>query len=365
MSEILANPWVQRAVLVVGGVLVGLLLEGAVLSRLRALAASSSRLWDDVLVGSLRGVTTVLLSAVGIYFALNVPPVSRLAETTVRKVLVVVVIAALVVAVMRVVAGAVLAVAKNSAVRSPTLVVNVARLVVGVLGFFIILQNLDIDITPLITALGIGGLAVALALQDTLGNLFAGMQIVLGRQVRTGDYIRLASGEEGFVTDVKGRNTTVETFPDGNLVVIPNSSLANSIVKNFSLPRTALWVSVDVGVSYDSDLEKVEAVTLEVAREVMREAGGDVLENPPRVLFHTFGESSIDFEARILASEFTHQGIIRSQFVKRLHRRFQEEGIEIPFPIRTLVLKNPQAVPAPAAGDRGAPAGNGTEVPPP
>jgi len=208
---------------------------------------------------------------------------------------------------------------------------------------FIILQNLDINVTPLITALGIGGLAVALALQDTLGNLFAGVQIILSSHVRRGDYVSLESGEEGYVTDVRGRSTTIQTFPDGNLVVVPNSALASSIVKNFSLPRTALWVSIDVGVSYDSDLERVEEVTLEVAHKVLSESEGGVLDEPPLVLFHTFGDSSINFEVRMMVSEFTRQGFIRHEFIKRLHERFNREGIEIPFPIRTVIMRTPQA----------------------
>ncbi|HCR04447.1 MAG TPA: mechanosensitive ion channel protein, partial [Gemmatimonadetes bacterium] len=137
-------------------------------------------------------------------------------------------------------------------------------------------------------------------------------------------------------------------FPDRNLVVVPNSSLAASIVKNFSLPRTALWVSIDVGVSYDSDLQMVEAVTLEVARKVLSEAEGGVLDEPPLVLFHTFGDSSINFEVRMMVSEFTRQGFIRHEFIKRLHERFNREGIEIPFPIRTVVMRaTPPSVPDP------------------
>ena len=365
MTEIWSSPWMQRTVFVVGGLLLGILVEVAVVARLKALAERTTFRWDDIIVGSIRGVTTVCLAAGGVYLALGVGPVDPFVDTTVRRLLVVLVIASLVLATMRLVSGTVVALADHSAVTSPTLVVSISRLVVGILGFFIILQNLDINITPLITALGIGGLAVALALQDTLGNLFAGMQIILSRQVRTGDYIRLASGEEGFVTDVKGRNTTIQTFPDGNLVVVPNSSLASSIVKNFTLPRTVLWVSVNVGVSYDSDLEHVEAVTLEVARQVLRDVEGGVLEKPPLVLFHAFGDSSIDFEVRMMVSEFTSQGVVRHEFIKRLHRRFNEEGIQIPFPIRTLVFSSPLpgAAPATPCPATAVPAGDGGSLP--
>ena len=120
---------------------------------------------------------------------------------------------------------------------------------------------------------------------------------------------------------------------------MPNSTLASSIVKNYSMPRAALWVSTEVGVSYDSDLEHVEAVTLEVARDVLSHVEGGVTTDSPIVLFHTFGDSSINFEVRMMVREFTDQGRVRHEFIKKLHHRFNEEGIEIPFPIRTLMTK--------------------------
>jgi small-conductance mechanosensitive channel len=343
VTSVLVNPWVQRAGLVLAGILLGLLVERLVLTRLMRWATKTRMHWDDLVANSIRGVPTVILSAGGIYLALGIGDLDPLIVTTASKALTVIAIGALVVAAMRAAGGAVEKVSTGSSIRSPTLVVNLARLGVGVLGLFIILQNLDIDITPLITALGIGGLAVALALQDTLGNLFAGVQIILSQQVRAQDYVRLSSGEEGWVTDVKGRNTTIQTFPDGNLVVVPNSTLASSIVKNYSMPRKALWVKVEVGVSYASDLEEVERVALDVARGALSSVEGGMADEPPRVRFHTFADSSINFDMLMKVQEFTAQGPVRHEFIKRLHRRFNEEGIEIPFPIRTVVMAGGQS----------------------
>jgi small-conductance mechanosensitive channel len=345
MVDYLANPWLQRLAFVLGGLLSGLLVDRWVVGRARRLAAKTQFQWDDLIAESLSGVPTVWLGAGGVYLALNVEGADPLFASTVMTVLTVLLMGSIIIAAMRIVGGAVEMVSGKTpdAIKSPTLVVNLARMGVGALGIIIILQNLGIDITPLVTALGIGGLAVALALQDTLGNLFAGVQIILSKQVRPRDYIRLASGEEGWVTDVKGRHTTIQTFPDGNLVVVPNSVLASSIVKNFSMPRKALWVSVDVGVSYDSDLEHVEEVTLTVARELLAEAEGGVPTTEPLVRFHTFADSSVNFEVRMLVRAFREQGPVRHEFIKRLHRRFGEEGIEIPFPIRTVVMKTDRA----------------------
>ena len=341
MTELLENPWFQGVGFVVGGLVVGIVLEFAVIRQAHKLAERTRFKWDDLLVGSLRGVATTWVGAGGVYLALNVGTPNPLLLSTMQSLLMVVVILSVVIAGMRAVAGAVEMVSSRAggAIKSPTLVVNLARIAVGVLGFFIILQNLGIDITALITALGIGGIAVALALQDTLGNLFAGIQIILSKQVRQRDYIRLSSGEEGWVTDVKGRNTTIQTFPDGNLVTVPNSMLASSIVKNFSMPRRALWVTLEVGVSYDSDLTQVEAVALEVARQVLGEVDGGVPGEDPIVRYHTFADSSVNFDVRMLVREFESQGPVRHEFIKRLHSRFADEGIEIPFPIRTVMMK--------------------------
>lgn len=341
MSDFLQAPWVQRAIFVVGGVILGLLAEAVLVHRVRAIVAWTRFQWDDLIANALRGLPTVWLSAAGVYLALNVGTVQAAVATSVRSGLTVLLIGSVAIAGTRAVGDGVriLSAGKPGTIKSPTLVVNLARIAVLILGLFIILQNLGINITPLITALGIGGLAVALALQDTLGNLFAGVQIILSGQVRQGDYVHLSSGEEGWVTDVKGRNTTIDTFPDGNLVVVPNSVLASSIVKNFSFPETALWISIPVGVAYDSDLDHVERVTFDVAREVTEVVDGGVKGEAPKVIFREFGDSSINLEVRLRVGEFRSQGPIRHEFIKRLHRRYNQEGIEIPFPIRTVVMK--------------------------
>jgi small-conductance mechanosensitive channel len=341
MTDFFQIAWVQRTILVVGGTLVGFLLERVVVQRAHRIAQKTRFKWDDLVVEAVRGVPTVWLTCAGIYLALGVGTVDPLLVSTVTSVLTVILIGSIAISSMRATGSVVemLSSRAEGAIGSPTLVVNMARLTVGVLGVFIILQNVGIDITPLITALGIGGLAVALALQDTLGNLFAGVQIILSKQVRPQDYVQLDSGEEGWVTDVKSRNTTILTFPDSNLLAVPNSLLASSVVKNFSMPRKALWVSVEVGVSYDSDLEFVERVTLDVARQVLSAVDGGVSSEDPIVFFHTFGDSSINFEIRMLVREFESQGPIRHELIKRLHERFNEEEIEIPFPIRTVLMK--------------------------
>jgi small-conductance mechanosensitive channel len=219
---------------------------------------------------------------------------------------------------------------------SATIFVNITRIVVLAVGLLILLDSLGVAIAPLLTALGVGGLAVALALQDTLTNLFAGVHILASRKVQPGDFIQLDNGMEGYIVDTNWRNTIVRQLPD-NLVIVPNARLAASILTNYHRPEREMSVLVQVGVSYDSDLEHVESVTREVGREVMRTIDGAVPGHEPFVRYHTFADSSINFSVILRAAEATAQYLIIHEFIKRLHRRYRDEGIQIPFPIRTIV----------------------------
>lgn len=220
---------------------------------------------------------------------------------------------------------------------SASIFVNIVRGIILAVGFLVLLQTLGVSVTPLLTALGVGGLAVALALQDTLSNLFAGVHILASRKVQPGDFIQLSSGQEGYVVDINWRNTVLRQL-NNNLVVVPNAELASAILTNFYQPEREMSVLIEVGVSYASDLNKVERVTCEVAAEVMREVEGAVATHEPFIRFHTFNESSIDFSVILRGKEFTDQYLIKHEFIKRLHDRYRRESIEIPFPMRTVVL---------------------------
>jgi small-conductance mechanosensitive channel len=212
---------------------------------------------------------------------------------------------------------------------------NISKIIIFVIGILVILNSLGISITPILAALGVGGLAVALALQDTLSNLFAGFYITVARQVRAGDYVKLESGEEGYVTDITWRTTTIRMLPN-NMVLVPNEKLIKSIIINYYMPDKEMAVLVEVGVHYNSDLKRVEQVTCEVGREVMKEVQGGVPEFAPFIRYHTFGDSSINFTVILRGKEFADQYLIKHEFIKKLHERYAREGIVIPYPIRAI-----------------------------
>lgn len=248
-------------------------------------------------------------------------------------------IAAIVVAtlvLMRVAGGLVRrSVAASAALPSASILVNITRVAVLIIGGLTVLSVLDVSITPIITALGVGGLAVALALQDTLGNLFAGLQIVASKQIRPGDYLMLDTTQEGTVADIAWRTTTLRTQA-GNLVIVPNAKLANAIVTNYRLPADPLAVYIEFGVPYDADLGRVEELSLAVADEVMAEFQPELADEPPIFRFRALADSSITCLQVLRVAEYAEQHPIRSAFIHRLHDRFVAEEMHFPFPTRTV-----------------------------
>ncbi|OGX03860.1 MAG: hypothetical protein A3G87_02700 [Omnitrophica bacterium RIFCSPLOWO2_12_FULL_50_11] len=203
------------------------------------------------------------------------------------------------------------------------------------LGLLVFLDMIGISITPILASLGVGSLAVALALQETLTNFFAGIYLTVDQPVRVGDFIKLETGEEGYVTEIGWRSTRIRTLPN-NTVNVPNQKLMASIVTNYYLPDTELAVLVPGGVHYDSDLRKVEDVTIDVARHIMKTVPGGVPTFEPFIRYHTFDQSSINFTVILRGREFVDQHLIKHEFIKALHERYKREGIVIPYPLRTI-----------------------------
>jgi small-conductance mechanosensitive channel len=230
---------------------------------------------------------------------------------------------------------------QNSNLPIPTtgLAYGLFKGIIIIIGFLIVLNVLGVSITPLITALGVGGLAVALALQDTLANLFSGIHVLMERSIRVGDFIKLETGQEGYVDDITWRTTRIRMLPN-NMVVIPNSKLAQSIVTNYYLPEKRMSLLIPVGVSYSSDPETVERILVEEAKEAVGEIPGLLGDPEPFVRFIPgFGDSSLDFTLICQVQEFVDQYYAQHELRKRIFRRFRKEGIDIPFPHRTVYIR--------------------------
>jgi small-conductance mechanosensitive channel len=333
--------WITPALLLLGFLGLGLVFEKILLRRLRAAVQRTGWQAGGLVISAVTGVTVLWFFLIGVYMAVQSLMLRPDLEGFVFRALQVLWILSLTLVAARIAAGMVALYASRSEglIPSATIFRNLTAALVFGLGALVLLQSLGVPITPMLTALGVGGLAVALALQDTLSNLFAGLHIIATKQVQVGDFVRLESGEEGFVMDIHWRNTTVRALAN-HMFIIPNSRMAGAIITNFYQPDKETAVLVPVGVSYASDLEHVERVTIEVAREALREIPGAVAEFPAFIRYNAFADSSINFNVILRAKEVVDQHMIRHEFIKRLHKRYAQEGIEIPFPIRTVHFKD-------------------------
>jgi small-conductance mechanosensitive channel len=309
-----------------GGGLIGLLLQFLMFPGGRR-----ARPWlGDLLYAVLRGPTVLWFAAAGLFLALEVLDVPGRLVLGVRHTLFVLLVLSISWSVARLVGAIVAHLAKplRGTLASATLLVNVARLIVLALGVLIILQTFGVSVTPALTALGIGGLAIGLALQDTLANFFAGIHILSSRQVRPGDYVQLATGEEGYIQDVTWRYTTIRQLSN-NLTIVPNAKLASTTLTNYYLPAMETAVLVPVTVANDSDLAHVETVTIEVARAVMEQVAGGIAGFEPFMRFNGFSKPGIGFTVVMRGREIVDQHLLQHEFIKRLQQRFRSEQIHL------------------------------------
>lgn len=332
---------VAPACLLLATLAVGYILKRLIFRALHRWGDSTSSKLDEVLTKSLATPIMIWSLILGIYFAtesLELP--ERFRQNVDRGLLILVILSLTLMA-----SGLAGKLIRFYGSRSPdsmpaaTLTQNLVQLSIVMMGLVIMLNHLGISITPILTALGVGGLAVALALQDTLSNLFAGFYISVAGQVRLGDYIKLNTGEAGYVTDISWRSTIIRAL-GSNLVIVPNAKLAQAVVTNYYLPDRRISLSIPVNVSYASDPEQVERVLLEEARKGAADIAGLLAEPAPSVqLIPGFGDSTLNFTLGCYAAEFNDQFFVQHELRKRILKRFRAEGIEMPYPTRNVYVR--------------------------
>jgi len=217
---------------------------------------------------------------------------------------------------------------------------TVIRGIVLIVGFLMLLAALGIQITPILTALGVGGLAVALALQDTLSNLFAGAHLLADKPIRVGDYVKVADTVEGYVVDIGWRSTRVRMLQN-MVVTIPNKRVAESIITNYDMPDPRLTLLIRVSVDYGSDVELVERLLVEEATSAVGEVTGLLASPQPSArLIPGFGEFSLDFTLSCQVASFIDQFAVQHELRKRILRRLGVEGIRIPVQVKAAELRS-------------------------
>ena len=330
--------------------LLAALAAGYVLKRLlfRALerwAQRTSSNVDAVLTRSIDGPIMIWSLMLGIYFATEALDLPERSTRLIEHTLLILTILSLTLMTSRLAGNLIRHYGSRVPGATPvtTLTQNLAQLFIMLVGILILLRHFGVSITPILTAFGVGGLAVALALQDTLSNLFAGFYVSVAGQLRLGDYIKLNTGEEGYVTDISWRSTTIRALAN-NMIIIPNAKLAQAIVTNYYLPERRMSLLIPISVSYDSDPDHVERVLLE---EVERAAGSiaGLLAEPAATvrLIPGFGDSALNFTLICQVAEFVDQFLVQHELRKRIWKRFRVERIEMPYPTRTVYLRQGEA----------------------
>jgi len=319
-------------------VIAGLILRSLLFRVLRAWVAGTENL-GDMLVESLPIVLWSII--LGLHLATQNSEIPKSYLRYVPRTLAVLWVASLTVAGSRLVGRLVgFYGGRVTGAQSVTSITRrLAQIAVVSFGIAWLLRLFDVSLTPILTTLGVGGLAVALALQDTLSNLFAGFYVSISGLVRIGDYIKLNTGEEGYITDINWRCTMMRGTTN-NLVIVPNSKLGQAIYTNYNLPDRRMSISVPFGVAYDSDVDRVQEILLSEAVTATNEVKGLVADPAPYVLFSPGpGDSALVFQVNFSVADFGSQNFAISELRKRLFKRLMAEGITMPFPTRTIYLE--------------------------
>jgi len=309
--------WIIPLIFILVGFLAGIIGEKVIFNRIKSFVIKRQIPGSEIIFQSLHRMTFIWFVLAGFFWAILSSPVKPGIANVLQKIITIILLYSVTLVLARLTAGFVNLFVQRTEGVSTSLLSNLAKTIVLVLGTLILLQTVGIEITPIVTTLGIGGLAVGLALQDTLANLFSGFYLVISKQVRAGDYVKLDDGHQGYVTDITWRNTTIKEISN-NVIIVPNSKLASAIFTNYHLPAKEITLTMNVGVSYDSDLELVEKVTIEVAKEVMQEIAPELIQIEPYLRFHTFNDFSIDYTLYMRVSEYFDQRIGKHLLVKKL-----------------------------------------------
>lgn len=337
--------WPPIAV-VIGGLLLGYLVQRATIPLLARLAARSAWKFDDLIIDAIKWPMVLWFALGGLRVAVRMLPLHPRADQVVGAVIVVVGILSVTWAIARFASAAVSSSSMVGTAHNVSLLASVARWTVVIVGALVALQTLGVRITPVITALGVGGLAVGLALQDTLANFFSGIRILAARKIRVGDFVKLESGQDGWVQDIAWGQTVIRQGL-GNIVIVPNAKLAQAITTNYNMPALEQLFVQTLTVGRDSDLDAVEEIALAAGREAMRAVPEGSPDFDPAVRFNAFTDAGVQFIIVLKARSFPDHAVVMHEFYKRVHRRFRDAKIELGTPGRLVRAIEPDPPPKP------------------
>jgi len=321
----------------------GYAINRIVINRLQRLAARTAADWDDAVIVELRRRIPLWSVLAGVWLSIGYWPLQPRTANFIADLTAALVVFSVTTALASIAVRLMVAFAPrvNPEMQVSGLMRNVVRIVIFTIGLLVLLRGIGVEISPMLAALGVGGLAVALALQEPLSNLFAGLFITIAGQIRIGDYIRLEGGPEGTVADFKWNATQLTTI-GGNIVIVPNAKLTQAMVTNFHRPSADTGFGIELTIDPGSDLETVERLALEVARALVKETTGAKADADPSVRFMGFTDLGVKLSVNVRSREYTDQAIVRHELIKRLQRALTDAGVEI----STLAVSLPKEHPS-------------------
>ncbi|MBR0103949.1 MAG: mechanosensitive ion channel [Selenomonadaceae bacterium] len=351
----LSHKLIVPACIIVVAFCVGVIINRLLVQKLAGRVKASESELMEIFFRALRGVPIYLCVVTGLYWSVTTSDLPAGLEKIFSYILFAMIVFSITRVCERTLSGFIrLKFSETSDLTQSTLLDTIVRAAIYSSGALVVLDYFGISIAPIMAAMGFGSFAFGLAVKEPLENVATGLLLMVSKQIRVNDYIRLSTGDEGRVTDINWRFITVMPPNEGSVIVIPNKVIANAVSTNYSQPRDDIILIVPIGVGYESDLEHVEKVTVEVARELQIKIDGyepkfdseGVDRNPlaPAVRFQKFNDSSIDFNTVLHVQTFTNQYLLKHEFIKAITKRYREEGINIPFPIRTLDLPDDKKI---------------------
>ncbi len=332
------NEYIQFFLILLGSIIFAHIFSFVLKKYVKRVAQKTKTDIDDIILAIITKPLYILIIFIGLHIALKSLAVSASYTLWIDRaffVITVLILSLLASKVLSVLLSRWLKVQKRFE-KTPQLISKILSSVIYLIALLMILSYFKIEITPLIAALGIGGLAVGLALQNTLSNFFAGLHIIADRPINIEDFIELPDANiSGYVEDIGWRSTKIRTLPN-TIVIVPNSKLAENIIVNVSLPEEEMAALVQCGVAYGSDLKKVEKATIDVARKIQKTVPGAAKTFEPFIRYHTFGDSNINFTVILRVEKFVDKYLVIHEFIKALKERYDKEGIEISWPVRKI-----------------------------
>ncbi|MBT4377108.1 mechanosensitive ion channel [archaeon] len=290
---------------------------------------------DDLILKKSNNPLTWIIFFIGLKISFTELPFNEVTSLILQRILLTFAILAFTYLIMAVFSVSFSRVVKRAARKAKTeanegmlqLMGAVIKIIIIIVAIIFILSYWGVEIGPLLAGIGIGGIAIAFALQSTLSNIFGGISIILDKSVNVGDLVNLDGGVQGRILDIGIRSTKVKTF-DNEVIIVPNSKLASENIHNVGQPEPKSRVVIPFGVAYGTDVEKVKKIVLKEIKSV-----NNAVEDPePTVKFLEMADSSINFKAYFFVNSFENRFNAIDEANTKIYNALNKAKIEIPFP---------------------------------